>query len=181
MEEFNPYAAPKAEVLEDDPAAAVARTALLPTESHLKAVGVLFVFGAALKLAAIGMMSRIMTLEFGVSTLSLTSLVPIVLAVMFGAGLCHLKPWAWRAACAGLGFMLLLGFARMPVGLVDVLIDAALLRFLLSARSRQVFGPAYQEVVRKTPFMRSRPASWVFVVMAVITVLLALAYVLIQL
>ncbi len=176
MDELNPYAAPRSQVLEDDPDAARIRRENLPTESHLKAVGVLVVFAGLLNLAAQVMMGRILSEVFGAFRLSAFKVAATALPLLFGGALFFLKPWAWRGTCLGLAFLILVGVARFPRGMADVIIHAAVLRYLLSAKTRRVFSADYQDVIRLTPLMRTRPARWVYMLMGGTVVLLALAY-----
>lgn len=176
MEELNPYAAPKSQVLENDPDAERIRRENLPTESHLKAVGVLIVFTGVLNVAAQVMMGRILSDVFGVFRLSAFKVAVMALPLLFGGALFFLKPWAWRGTCLGLAFLIVAGIVSFPRGMADVIIHSAVLRFLLSAKTRWVVSAEYQKVVHLTPLMRSQPARWVYVLMGVISVGLMIAY-----
>jgi hypothetical protein len=39
-----------------------------------------------------------------------------------------------------------------------------------------VFQADYQDIIRRTPLLHSQPATWVYILMATVTVLLAFAY-----
>lgn len=176
MSEINPYAAPKAGVMQNDAAAELVRRKHLRTESHLKAVGLLIIFGGALVLMAQWMMGRILVEEFGVFRLSPWTFVMALLPFVTGAGLCLLKPWAWKTACLGMVLMIVLDLLNLPRGIADVVIHASLLRFLLGSGPRRVFQADYQDFIRRTPLLQSKPASWVYILMGTVTVLLAFAY-----
>jgi hypothetical protein len=176
MSELNPYAAPKAGAVENDAAAEQVRRQHLRTESHLKAVGLLILFGGTLVLMAQWMMGRILAEVFGVFRLSPISLMMALLPFVTGAGLFLLKPWAWKAACLGMVLLIILGLLNLPRGIADVVIHASLLRFLLGSGPRSVFQADYQDIIRRTPLLHSQPATWVYILMATVTVLLAFAY-----
>jgi hypothetical protein len=180
MEEINPYAAPRAGLMQNDAAAEQMRCKHLRTESHLKAVGLLIVFGGALVLMAQWMMERILAEEFRESRLPPVNLEMALLLFVIGAGLCVLNRWAWRAACLGMVLLIVLGLLNLPRGMPDVAIHALLLRFLLGRGARRVFQADYQNIIRLTPLLQSRPASWIYILMAIVTVLLAFAYVMIR-
>ena len=176
MSDLNPYAAPKAGLMQNDTTAEWVRRKHLRTESHLKAVGLLIIFGGALVLMAQWMMGRILTEVFGVFRLSPWILGMMLLPFVTGAGLYLLKPWAWKASCLGMAFLIVLGLLNVPRGIADAVVHASLLRFLLGSGPRRVFQGDYQDIIRRTPLLRSQPASWGYILMAIVTVLLALAY-----
>ena len=180
MSEINPYAPPKAGLMQNDAAAEQVRRKHLRTESHLKAVGLLFLFSGTLVLMAQWMMGRILAEVFGVFRLSPISLMMALLPFVTGAGLYLLKPWAWKATCLGMVLLIVLGLLNLPRGIADVVIHASLLRFLLGSGPRRVFQADYQDIIRRTPLLQSQPASWGYILMATVTVLLAFAYAMIR-
>ena len=180
MSEINPYAAPKSGLMQNDAAAEEVRRKHLRTESHLKAVGLLILFGGALVLVAEWMMERILTKEFGESRLPPITLEIALLLFVIGVGLCLLKPWAWQTECLGMALLIVLGLLNLPRGIADVVIHASLLRFLLGSGPRRVFQADCQDIIRRTPLLQSQPASWVFILMVTVTVLLASTYAMIR-
>lgn len=107
-----------------------------------------------------------------VSHQTMMALLPFIT----GAGLYLLKPWAWKASCLGMAFLIVLGLLNVPRGIADIVIHASLLRFLLGSGTRRVFQADYQDSIRRTPLLQSQPASWGYILMATVTVLLAFAY-----
>lgn len=180
MSEINPYAAPKAGLMQNDVAAEQVRRRHLRTESHLKAVGLLFIFSGTLVIMAQWMTGRILVEVFGVLRLSPVTLMVALMPFVIGVGLCLLKPWAWKAACLGMALLIVLGLFNLPQGIADVAIHASLLRFLLGSGPRRVFQADYQDIIRRTPLLQSHPASWIYILMASVTVLLAFAYMMIH-
>jgi hypothetical protein len=73
-----------------------------------------------------------------------------------------------------------LDYFNLPRGIADVVVHASLLRFLLGSGPRRVFQADYQGIIRRTPLLQSQPASWIYILMATVTVLLAFAYMMIR-
>lgn len=165
MDETNPYAAPKAELLPTDADASRTRFEHLRTEGHVKALGWL--------LAAISITSLFgdwvekkfrwadFSIEPGLWAIGWDTWLISIVAALAGVGFILLNARAWWLAVlwsAGLG---LSNVISLPSSLVGLIIHAAILRFLFQARTRTVLHPSYANVLRLTPLIHSATATWI--------------------
>jgi len=167
---INPYAAPTAPV-EDvaaNPEADAIRRAHIGHEASIKAVGILYYLGGVL--VAVG----------GIATLRADAAMALglvsvgILQLFAGWGVRGLRRWGRILGCI-LSALGLLGF---PIG---TLINAYILYLLLSKKGRTIFAPEYQDVIAATPDVKYRTSIVVWIVLGLLVILVAAAFVLPQL
>lgn len=154
----NPYASPTADVspfLNVAPGALGdaerARRYYLGHEASIQSIGSLYYLGAAI--TVIMLIVLVLGVPRGLEPGPLVILCGMIgLSVIFGRGLRALQPWVRIPVgiFAGIG---LLGF---PVG---TLISAYILYLLFSRKGAMVFSPAYQDIIRQTPYIRYRTSK----------------------
>lgn len=165
--EFNPYAAPQAQVLQATPQAEVERTLHINTEATIKSVGVLYYLGAfALIMMGVASFSG-RELEEGVS--------PQVMGAIFialgagqgvvGYGLRKLQSWA-RIPTVIFSCLGLLGF---PLG---TLINAYILVKLLGQQGKFVMTPEYRQIIEATPHVKRKTSIVVWVLLILLLIIL---------
>lgn len=182
--EINPYAAPRAELLPDRHDAARERLEHLRTEEHLKACGLLFVvcsltavvvsYEVIIRVAKIkhGLEVRDPRIaEFGGSDFPWMLLFLWGIPLVSGVGLLFLKRWGGVLACILMAAVTLANLTHLPGSIVELVIIAVILRFLLSAGARHVYTNDYQRVILQTPEIRTRPATWVYPLIVLILML----------
>ena len=166
---FNPYAAPTAPV-EDVSANAEAeaiRKAHINHEASFKAVGILYYLGGVgVTLAAIsGLMAAKGAADVGL----MVGLLAVGIGQFFaGYGVRALRPWGRIVGCV-LSALGLLGF---PIG---TLINAYILYLYLSKKGRTIFAPEYQDVIAATPHVKYKTSIVVWIFLALIVALIAVA------
>lgn len=165
---FNPYAAPAAPV-EDVSANAEAeaiRKAHISHEASIKAVGLLYYLGGiGVTLAALAGLVGAKDASVGVTLL----LIGLGVGQFFaGWGVRALRPWGRIVGCilSGIG---LIGF---PIG---TLINGYILYLFLSKKGRTIFAPEYQDVIAATPHVKYRTSIIVWIFLALVVLLLAVA------
>ena len=165
---FNPYAAPAAPV-EDVSANAEAeaiRKAHISHEASIKAVGLLYYLGGiGVTLAALAGLVGAKDASVGVTLL----LIGLGVGQFFaGWGVRALRPWGRIVGCI-LSDIGLIGF---PIG---TLINGYILYLFLSKKGRTIFAPEYQDVIAATPHVKYRTSIIVWIFLALIVALVALA------
>ncbi len=172
MEEPNPYAAPQSNTLLEHPDAVRVRMEFLRAESHLKAFGLLIMVLSLGMITSRLIMWHLLSREFGMSVIPWPSILLGSLPFIVGLGLYFLKRWAGILAVVMSFLIIAINIVNLPGGLVEIIIQAVILRFLLSAGSRRVLSRDYQDMIRRTPMVESRAAAWIRPVI----VLLALGF-----
>ncbi|MBB5033084.1 hypothetical protein [Prosthecobacter vanneervenii] len=172
--ELNPYAAPRAQLVLDHEDAARTRYEFLRTEAHLKACGILVLAGGVMGIIAVVMQRRIIAREFGLSAglLPWTQISLLSLQLAVGSGLYFLKRWAGMMAWIIMITAVLISLMQLPGSIVQLLIQAVILRFFLSESARRVFSSNYQRMILQTPEIRTRPATWVYPLIVLIMMFL---------
>ena len=165
MDDINPYAAPKAELLPTDADASRTRFEHLRTEGHAKALGWLLAAISITSLFADWLARKFRWMDFSVEpglwAIGWDAWVISIVAALAGVGLIRLHARAWWLAVfwsAGLG---LANVINLPSSLVGMVFHAAVLRFLFLAPTRRVLHPSYAHVLRLTPHIPSTTATWI--------------------
>jgi len=165
MDDTNPYAAPKAQLLPTDAAASRTRFEHLRTEGHVKALGWL--------LAAISITSlfgdwlgkkfrwKDFSVEPGLWAIGWDVWMISIVAALAGVGLIRLKARAWWLAVFWSAGLALANVINLPSSLVGMVFHAVILRFLLLEPTRRVLHPSYAEVLKLTPLIQSTTATWI--------------------
>lgn len=165
MDETNPYAAPKAELLPTDADASRTRFEHLRTEGHVKALGWL--------LAAISITSLFgdwlgkkfrwadFSVEPGLWAIGWDVWLISIVAALAGVGLIRLNARAWWLAVLWSAALALASLINLPSSLVGMVFHAVILRFLFLKPTRRVLDPSYANVLRLTPLIQSTTATWV--------------------
>ena len=165
MDETNPYAAPKAELLPTDADASRTRFEHLRTEGHVKALGWL--------LAAISITSLFgdwlgkkfrwadFSVEPGLWAIGWDVWLISIVAALAGVGLIRLNARAWWLAVLWSAALALASLINLPSSLVGMVFHAVILRFLFQTRTRTVLHPPYANVLRLTPLIQSTTATWI--------------------
>lgn len=173
--EFNPYAAPEAQLVPAHAEAVRKRYEFLRTEAHLKACGLLImagslvaVIGSCIVVARVGEVYQSMqTRDSRIPAYSLPAypwrlMLGWGLFFVTGAGLYALKRWAAWLTNIVVTLFVLVDLMELPGSLVELLVTAVLLRFLLSKESRHIFSRDYQRMIRQTPEIKIAPATWIY-------------------
>jgi len=156
---FNPYAAPAAPV-EDVSANAEAeaiRKAHISHEASIKAVGILYYLGGTgVTLVALAALFSARQDALGAGQLSA------------GWAVRALRPWGRTVGC----ILSAIGLIGFPIG---TLINGYILYLFLSKKGRTIFAPEYQDVIAATPHVKYRTSIIVWIFLALIVALVALA------
>ncbi len=164
----NPYATPTnldIPVHPESEAEAV-RKEHIGTEASIKSIGILY------WLAAIGMgLVSVLMLSTGEGqerALGALFLVIAIVYLMTGSAIRRFKPWS-RVVTGILSGIGLIGF---PVG---TLINGYILYLIFGKKGKVVFTESYQEVIAATPHIKYQTSKWVWIVLGVIVLVIALA------
>lgn len=180
MDEFNPYAAPKAEVLATDADALRIRYEHLRTESHLKALALLLIILAVTGITQSWLMKQLQAKDFGVlvgiESISWFEFATAMMSACAGAGLLWLRNWAAMLAAAVSILLMAVNVLQLPGSLLGIVFHAVILRFLFLEKSRRVLSAPYKRVIRQTPLVESPTASWIKPVGALFVLGLAIMY-----
>ena len=176
MDDLNPYAAPKAEVLTHVSAEEAERRAHISTESSIKTLGCLYLVGAVLCLGSLGMFAITMSTSRG-SVPPADELLKIAAAMALlgavGYGLRRLQFWAAVLATLVSGFFIILAVPMMPQSVVGLVIHVAIIATVLGQKGRRVMRPDYQQIIASTPDVRQRTSKWVWVLLVILLIVLA--------
>ena len=166
----NPYAVPAANVedVSADPEAEAIRREHISHEASIKAVGFLYYLGG-LGLTIAGGVSLFASRDAGIAALMFMLAALGVAQLFAGWGVRSLRPWGRILGCV-LSVIGLLGF---PIG---TLINGYILYLFLSKKGRTIFGPDYQDIVAATPHVKYRTSILVWVFVALLVGLVALAF-----
>ena len=164
----SPYAAPVSNVddVSANPEAEAIRKEHISREASIKSIGILYYLGGAFLALAGGL-----ALVGPRQDLAVFMIVGIPLGVgqvFVGWGLRQLKKWAQITSC----IISAVGLFAFPVG---TLINAYILYLLLTKKGRTVFTPEYQEVIAATPDVKYRTSIIVWIFLALLVALIALA------
>ena len=178
-EEINPYAAPQSQVLADNADDVRLRQEFLRAEGHLKALGLLIIVLSLMLITAKVMMLKIFIQDLGMSqipwpfvALGSLSLLPLIA----GMGLYFIKRWAGVLVGLLAVVQILMGIVQLPGGLLEIIVQAAVLRFMLSPRARRVLSSDYQDMIRRTPMIKSPAATWIRPVIVLLVLVFAVVF-----
>lgn len=173
-DEFNPYAAPKAEVIPKHTEAETIRREFINHETSIRSLGCLS------WLAAVVFSSVLVAGVVNVVSVSLGHLafmlVQAVLAAALGRGLRTLQRWAGILAALGAGVVLALSLASLPSGTISMVISAYIIFLMVGAKGRRVLTPEYRAIVLETPYVKTRSSVVVWVLLALLLVFLAAVF-----
>ena len=165
MDDTNPYAAPKAELLPTDADASRTRFEHLRTEGHVKALGWLL---AAISITSLfgdwlGKKFRCadFSIEPGLWAIGWDAWVISIVAALAGVGLIRLNARAWWLAVFWSAGLALANLINLPSSLVGMVFHAAILRFLFLKPTRRVLDPSYADVLKLTPLIHATTATWI--------------------
>jgi hypothetical protein len=171
MDDLNPYAAPQSDVLRQDEDAMRIRQEHLRTEAHLKALGIFWMTANILGGLSTYLMNQAKGADFGVHfPISTERLILCAAGIISGTGLFWLKPFAkWLTILLSV-IALGNGLMQLPSGIGGAAIQVFIVRFLLLQKTRRVLAQDYADILRQTTALRSRPAGWIWIILAVITI-----------
>ena len=179
MEEINPYAAPKAEVLVTDADASRVRQEHLRTESHLKALGWVIVVLSISTIVSAWMTKRIQWREFGLQpgleVIPRWQFVMTGARIVAGLGMMRLLKWAGTATIVLSAIELIVNVLHLPYSLAGIIAHAFILRFLFQKQTRFIFTEPYQAVLQQTPMLKSPVATWGLLVLLILLLNLFIA------
>jgi len=176
MDELNPYAAPKAEVLTHVSPEEAERRAHISTESSIKTLGCLYLLGAVLCLVSLGMFGMTFFTNGGTvppaeELLSVGGGMALLGAV--GYGLRRLRFWAAVLASLVSGFAFITSIPSLPYSFLGLVIQVAIILLLLGQKGRRVTRADYQQIIASTPDVRQRTSKWVWVLLIILLIVLA--------
>jgi hypothetical protein len=176
--EPNPYAAPATDTSAASdhaelPAERIRRE-YLRHEASVQSIGVLYYLGGGvLSLYALGL-GVVAAVEpgAGLKALLLAGVCCLMAAplLVVGRGLRTLRPWV-RLPVAILSIA---GLAALPVG---TLVSVYILYLVFGKKGAFIFSPEYDVVLRQTPHIKYRTSALLWILMAVLFAVLALAIV----
>jgi succinate dehydrogenase/fumarate reductase cytochrome b subunit len=173
MDDLNPYAAPQSDVLRQDEDAMRIRQEHLRTEAHLKALGIFYVATTVLAVISTHLTNQAKGAGFGVHfPISNKQFIIWTANMIAGAGLYWFKPFAkWLTALLliNAGYNSLM---QLPLGIGGLIVLGIVLRFLLHSKTRRVLSQDYASILKQTTALRSRPAGWIWLVLAAIALLM---------
>lgn len=174
MEEFNPYAAPKAEAIQRHTEAEAIRREFINHETSIRSLGCLSWLAA---------MVFSMVLVVGVVNVQSVSLghlafmlVQAVLAAAIGRGLRTLQGWAGVLAALWAGVALALSLATLPSGAISMVISAYIIFLVVGTKGRRVLTPEYRAIVLETPHVKTHSSVVVWVLAVLLLVFLAAVF-----
>lgn len=173
MEEFNPYAAPKAEVITQNSEAEVIRRAHINHEASIKSVGCLYAVGAL----ALGSVVVFSLLNSARGDFSLNLWLPLGLAVLTGAmawGLRKLQRWAGILVAIWAGAALVFGLVNLPSSIIGMLISGYFVYIMIGAKGRMVMSPEYKAIIAQTPHVKRKTSALVWVLLVLLLAILAI-------
>ena len=184
MHETNPYLPPRAEILATDADASRVRHEHLRTEGHLKALGWLLLTLAltqpVTKMLRARFLGRMFDVEVDLTRPPLEYLIQSAVLLVLGAGLIKLRRWAGLLATISAAILIIMNLLELPNGFlgafVAIIVNAFILRLLLTAKVRTVFSENYRTVLRLTPLVPSPVARWIRPVLLIQAIALALMF-----
>jgi hypothetical protein len=185
MEELNPYASPKAEVLVNISDAEKDRRDHISHEASIKSLGCLYVLlGTLLLIGAISTLVTISTFdkEKYVAGAFMTMLgrgvLLFVVAFVIGSiglGLRKLKGWAGIMGGIIAGISVMLSMPGLPMTAAGMLIPGYVLWLLVSKKGRRVTSPDYQTVIAQTPHVKLHTSLVVWILLGLLLIALTFA------
>lgn len=176
MEELNPYAPPQSQVLPDNTDAVRERLEFLRIEGHLKALGVLTMILSLMLATSKVMTFRILAREFGMTVVPWPYIALYSLSFAVGLGLYFLKRWAGGMMIVFAVLLIVTNLFQLPGSVIGIIIQSFVLRFLLHAGARRVLSREYQGMIQRTPMIVSPAAAWIYPVVALLVLLVAVIF-----
>lgn len=175
MDEFNPYAAPKADVITQDTEAETIRRKHINHEASIKAVGSLY------GLAAIVLLVLLIVRLTGIGRASPYELGFLVgfallalLTGMLARGLRNLRRWAAILVGIWAGIAMVLGFANLPNSAFGMVISAYILWLMVGPKGLFVTSAEYRAIIAQTPHVKRRTSVVVWVLLILLLVILGI-------
>ncbi len=171
MDELNPYAAPQSDVLRQDDDASRIRQEHLRTEAHLKALGIFYVATTILAVISTHLTNQAKGADFGVHfPISNKQLIIWAANMIAGVGLFWFKPFAKWLTILLIVSATFKSLTQLPIGIIVVTMLGFMLRFVLHSKTRRVLSQDYANILRQSSALRSRPAGWIWVVLAIMLI-----------
>jgi hypothetical protein len=180
----NPYASPTTDVTlasrapEGSTAAERLRRKYLKHEATVRSIGTLQYFGAGVLVFA----ALAIVLEEVPARQTLFGVSMAVFCIAFAVGICflarglrRLEPWARITAIVLLALNFPAAIYSQHFNPVALGFVAVILYWLLNEKGRMVFSAEYRQAVAATPHITYRTARWVWIALAVILGLIAIA------
>lgn len=172
MDEFNPYAAPKAEVITQHTEAETIRRKHINHEASIKSVGCLY------GVMAIAMVIILITIGSSLVSESLWAVGLILglglLAAAVARGLRNLRRWAAVLAAVWSGILIILGIPDLPQSSIPMVISAYVLWLMVSPKGLFVTSLEYQIVIAQTPHVKRRTSVLVWVLLILLLAILSI-------
>jgi hypothetical protein len=184
MDSSNPYAPPQADLLVTDAEASRVRLEHLRTEGHLKALGWLLLTLAftqpVTKMLRARFLARMFEVEVDLTKPPMEYLIQSGALLVIGAGLIKLQRWAGLLAAVSAAVLIIMNLLELPNAFlgafVAIMVNAFILRLLLTAKVRTVFSGNYRSILRLTPLVQSPVARWIRPIICVQAVALAVLW-----
>lgn len=171
MDEFNPYAAPKAEVITQNTEAEAIRRQHINHEASIKSVGCLYgLVALALVIALIVVGADLM--EQSLSAVGVLAGLA-VLAGVVAAGLRNLRRWASILAALWSAILVVAGLLNLPRSIIQLLIFAFILWLMVSPKGIFVTSARYRAIIAQTPHVKRRTSVVVSVLLVLILLIVA--------
>ena len=176
MDELNPYAAPKAELLNENANAEVIRQAHISTEASIKSIGCLYYIGTLGLLVAVITTGSTVFHSSGTAKTDYLMLmgliVGLILTASLGYGLRRLRFWAAVIAAVISAASVLFGLLSLPQSIIGILIQVLIISTVIGKKGRRVLASDYQQIIAETPHVKHRTATWLWVLLAVLVIIL---------
>ena len=87
-----------------------------------------------------------------------------------GVGLFWFKPFAKWLTILLIVSATFKSLTQLPIGIIVVTMLGFMLRFVLHSKTRRVLSQDYANILRQSSALRSRPAGWIWVVLAIMLI-----------
>ncbi len=171
MDEFNPYAAPKAEVVTQDSEAEAIRRKHINHEASIKSVGCLYWLAALL--LCITLAVCLANIEKQTAGWLALLLGLAVLTAVVGRGLRKLQRWAGIVAALWAGVSIVFGIMNLPSSSIGMVIAAYIIYLMVGAKGRRVLSAEYRDIVLQTPHVKRRTSIVVWVLLGLLLAIVA--------
>lgn len=171
MDDFNPYAAPKAEVLTQDSEAEATRRKYINHESSIKSIGCLY-WVVAIALVAVLITVGSSLVRESVWAVGLLAGLTL-LAVAVGGGLRKLRRWAGILAALWSAILVVMGIISLPRSGIQMVISLYVLWLMISPKGLFVTSAEYRAIVAQTPHVKPRTSVVAWVLLVIFLLILA--------
>ncbi len=121
-------------------------------------------------------LGRMFGLELDLTRVPYELMIQSAAMLATSLGLIKLHRWGGLLTCLVSIILIVLNLFELPTSIATIVVQAVILRFLLSAKSRRIFSASYTEVIRLTPFIQSPVATWIRPVLLIQAIALALMF-----